>query len=273
MRHRKSTVSLLWISALVLSCADRDNPTALADLDPVTEFEIAAHVHTMLPVAVVANVRESGALMQLRNARLEVSSPSGYERTVPLLASDHGYEAQVRFYEPGEHRMHLYAQPEKNHLARELGEHEIHAVRQHLVVEDHRFEIAINPAPILAGALSRVTLYAWELEHDGSRGHEAEGVELHATLHMPSGLEANLSFEEVDHGQYEAMTLFPQAGSYGLEVGIEVDEHGDDGNGDHGHDDEGGDGGDHGSEFEIYVPSLTGEVVDEGGGDDGGHTH
>ncbi len=274
----------LFVVGLFLSgCASQDNPTALADLNPVAEFEVElAEVETMQAVEVLVSVREGGSPMRLRNARLEVQSPSGPTQLIPLESDPHGYGAHVRFYEPGEHHLHLHGQPEKNHLSREMGEHDLHVERQHLEVSDHRFEIAVSPAPIIVGAPGRVILYAWELEHDGGIGHEAEGVELHATLHMPNDAEVRLEFAEVEHGQYEAAAVFPVAGSYGLQVEVEADDHGDE---DDGHDDEGDDHGDegdddhadgedddHGAEFEIHVPSLTGEIVDDGGDDDG-HGH
>lgn len=264
--------ALLSTGLMVWACADADNPTALADLEPITDFQIeASEVETMHAVEIVARVREGGSLMRLRNAQIEIRPPTGPTRLVALEGDEHGYSAHVRFYEAGEHHLHLLGQPERHHLMIELGEHEIDVERQHQIHEDHRFELEVSPAPIVLGVPARITVRGWEIEHDGTLGHAAEGLELHATLHMPDGVEVPIQLTEVEHGEYQVSLSLFTAGSYELSVEIEGEE------GAHsasiavpeeGHDDEHGDG----IEFEIHVPSADGDTGDtptEEGGDHG----
>jgi hypothetical protein len=190
---------------------------------------------------------------------------------IPLQENEHGdgYEAHVRFYEPGEHDIHFFGQPEKHHFMRELGEHEIDVERQHqLHGDEHRFEISVNPAPIVEGAPAHVILHAFDMEHDGTVGPPAEGLHFTATLHMPDGAELPLEFSEHDHGEYEADFLFPMAGSYGLH--IEVEEEGDHGGGEEHGDEEHGE--EEGMEFDIHVPALSG-APDDTPDNGGGHGH
>jgi hypothetical protein len=276
MNKLVSGAAILSVGLFGWGCADLDNPTALAELDPVAEFEIEfAEVETMHSVEIVARVREGGGPMHLTQAQLEIEPPIGPRQVVPLEEHEGGYEAHVRFYEPGEHHIHMFGRPVRHHFMRELGEHEVHVERQHQLHEDHRFEIEVSPAPIIEGAPARITVHAFEMEHDGTVGHAAEGLGMHATLHMPNGAEVPLDLTEHEHGEYEGEFFFPMAGSYGLHIEIEAaDAHGDEGeeHGDEGegHDDEGHDDG---VEFDLYVPSLTGAPDETGDENGGGHGH
>ena len=262
---------LLSTGLIVWGCAGADNPTALADLEPVTEFEIeATEVETMQEVEITVRVREGGSPMHLLDALLEVRPPSGPARLVDLEGDEHSYSTHIRFYEAGEHRIHLLGQPERHHLMRELGEYEIEVERQHQILEDHRFELSVSPAPIVIGVPARITVQGWEIEPDGTLGHEAEGLVLRATLHMPDGVEVPIELTEVEHGNYQVALSLLTAGSYELSVQIEGEEAG------HatqiadpdGHGDEHGEG----MEFEIFVPSPDGasEPLPE---EEGGHGH
>ncbi len=273
MRNLRVT-TLLFGAALIGACAGSDNPTALADLDPQSEFEFSViEVETMHAVEITARAREGGSLMQLRNVQIEVQPPNGPARLVGLAGDEHGYAAHVRFYEPGEHHLHLLGQPERHHLMRELGEHEVEVEAQHQVHENHRFELSVSPAPIVAGVPARIRLHAWEIELDGTLGHEAEGLDLHATLHMPDGVEIPITLNEVEHGEYSVDLTLPAAGSY--ELSVEVEEgagvahslaSGDPEEDEHGEEHAG-------VEFEIYVPSLGGVVVDAPAEEEDGHGH
>ena len=275
MRRTPDSAALTLAAVLIWGCAGADNPMALADLDPVAEFEItASEVETMREVELTARVREGGALMHLQNAQIEVQPPTGPARLVSLAGDEDGYSAHLRFYEPGEHHIHLLGQPERHYLMREMGEHEIDVEPQHQIHDDHRFELSVSQAPIAVGIPTTITLYGWEIELDGTLGHEAEGLQLHAALHLPSGTEAPITLTEVEHGQYSVEIALPFAGSYELAVEIEEEEAshslvGADPDEDH------DDGHGSGMSFEIYVPSATDGVGDPpaGEGDDHGHGH
>jgi hypothetical protein len=256
---------VLGAAFLTWGCAGLDNPTALADLEPVTEWSVElAEVETMQPVGIVARVREGGSPMHLTHAQLEIDPPFGPKRIVPLEAHEGGYEADVRFYEPGEHHIHLFGQPQKNHFMREMGEHEIDVERQHrLHGDEHRFEVSVNPAPVIEGATAHITVHAFDMEHDGTVGHPAEGLHFSASLHMPDGAELPLDFSEHDHGEYESESLFPMAGSYELHIEIEGED-GHAGGEEHGEEE--------GVEFTIHVPALSG-APDDTPDDGGGHGH
>lgn len=256
---------------LLAGCAEADNPTALSDLDPVAEFDISVNeIETMHEVEITARVSEGGAPMHLRDVRLEVQPPHGPTQVLELAGDESGYEGHVRFYEAGEHHLHLLGKPERHHVTGEMGELEIEVEAQHQIHDERRFELAVSPAPIIPGVIAQVTLYVWELDHDGGTGHEAEELELHATLHLPGDVEVPVEFHEDEHGEYVATLVFPRAGSYELSVEVEEGEHAEHSvtwaDPDEDHDAEA-------MEFEIYVPALFGDAPPPEEGDDDGHDH
>lgn len=261
-----SVILLVLSSVLVAGCADGDNPVALASLDVVAEFEDPGHVHMMESSEIHVRLQGGGGPIHMHDGVLEIAPPGGAAaRLVPLEEAGDGFAAHVRFYAPGEHHLHVIGRPEGHHLMREMGEYEVHAVRGHLVADGHRFELETSPAPLTAGGLGLIRVFAFELEEDGSKGAEAEGLELHGALHLPLGLELPVAFTESGHGEYVAQIAVPVSGTYGLQVGLENEEG-------HGEEEE-DEGGDH-AELAIHVPPLAGEQApDDGQEEDNGHGH
>ncbi|MFV1985980.1 MAG: hypothetical protein ACC682_01755 [Gemmatimonadota bacterium] len=266
MKHIMIRSTLLSTGLLVWGCAGADNPTALADLEPVAEFEIdVAQVETMHEIEITARVREGGAPMSLIDAQFEVHAPTGPTRVVSLEGNERGYSAQVRFYEVGEHHISLLGQPERHQLMRELGEYEIEVERQQLIHQNYRFELSVSPAPIVLGVPARIMVHGWEIQPDGAPGPRAVGLELQATLHTPDGIEVPVDLTEVTQGEYQVEVSLLTPGSYELSVELggesapaaliaDPDGHGS------------------GMEFEIFVPSPAngGEPSAE---DKGGNGH
>lgn len=261
-----SYVLLLALSsAIVTGCADGDNPVALASLDVVAEFEDPGHVHMMESSEIHVRLRGGGAPLHVHDAMLEIVAPGGAApRLVPLEEAGDGLSAHARFYAPGEHHLHVMGRPEGHHLVRELGEYEVHAARGHLLADGYRFELETSPAPLTPGGLGLIRVFAFELEEDGSKGPEAEGLELHGTLHLPLDLELPVAFTESGHGEYVAQIAVPVSGTYGLQVGLEDEE----GHGEEEHED-----GAH-AELAIHVPPLAGDqAADDGQEEENGHSH
>lgn len=264
MRAALATSLMVGAAVILAACADGDNPTAVADLNLVAEVDLPGHVHSMTSAAMHVRVHDGGTAVHMHRIDLEVVPPGGAApRSVSLTAAEDGFTADVPFYASGEHHLRLRGQPSGHHLMRELGEHEVHVVRTHIVAGDHRFELETSPAPILEGGMALLHLFAFELEEDGSTGHEAEGLDLEGTLHFPGGAELPIAFAEHGHGEYLGQAAFPVAGAYGLQVGLVAgqDEH-----------EEEHEGGGH-TEFEIPVPSLSGDqpANEEEEGDGHGH--
>lgn len=247
----------------VAACADADNPTALADLNLVADVELPGHVHSMTSAPLHVRVHDGAAPVHMHRMDLEIVPPAGgTPRSVSLTATEDGFTADVPFYASGEHHLRLMGQPSGHHLMREVGEHEVHVARTHIVTDDHRFELETSPAPILEGGTALLHVFAFELEEDGSTGHEAEGLELAGTLHLPGGAQLPVAFDEHGHGEYLGQATFPVAGAYGLQIALasaEQDEHEEE---EDGH-----------TEFEVPVPSLSGDqpAHEEEEGDGHGH--
>ncbi len=266
MKNRFTGLILLAGGFALSGCAGSDNPTALADLEPVAEWEIeTSEIETMREVEIVARVREGAGLMRLREAQVEIGSPNGPERVVALTEGEHGYEAHVRFYEPGEHHLHLMGRPERHHLMGEMGELEIEVERQHQILDDHRFELAVDPAPPVVGIPTTVHVMGWMLEPDGAVAGPATGLTLHGSLQLPNGVEVSVELVETAPGEYGAEFAFPVAGTYGVHLSLEEEEDSGAVEGGEAHGEE--------VEFVIHVPSLDGDVVEAPTNDGGGHGH
>ncbi|MFQ5890323.1 MAG: hypothetical protein ACE5JR_09765 [Gemmatimonadota bacterium] len=285
--YTKRSALVVAASLLAWGCASSDNPTALADLEPVVEFEIeAAEVETMEGVEVHAAVHEGGAPLRMTSAQLEIEPASGSPvRVVEMEPEGDGYGAHVRFFEPGEHHLRLLGQPERHNLMREMGEHEVHVFRQHRAIGPYWIEIGVRPARIIEGEEAVVRLYAFELVPDGTIGPPVNGLQMETSLHHPGGHETPLDFTEQEPGLYEAECLFAEAGVYELHVGIEGEEaeHSEEeegeeyAEGEHWEEEHVDDGHDHEAEFHIVVLTESGDDVggpeDGHGGDDHGHAH
>jgi hypothetical protein len=253
-----------------------DNPTALADLEPVAEFDIStSEVQTMHAVEITARVREGGSRMHLRDAQIEIRPPSGPVRIVALEGDRDGYEALFRFYESGEHHLRLLGRPELHNLIGEMGEFEIDVEPQHQIHGDRRFDLEVIPGTIIPGMPAQVRLLGWKMDPDGNLVGPAGGLALHAELHLPGDIEVQFVFNEVAEGEYQLDVVFPAGGSYDLSIEVvdedeEIPVAGTD-------PEETDDDEEHGADmaFRIHVPSLAGDGGDsspvEGG--DGGHGH
>lgn len=219
---KKHTVSYLVIAVLTAGCNDWDNPVALSELQPEVELEIeAAHIETFEEIEIAVHIEESGLPMEMEDVRLQITAPTGAVRSIALQPGQHGYEAHVTFYEPGEHRVHVMGTPRRHRLEAELGEFKLEVERKHEMVGPHRVELDMRPAPIWKGAATYVHLYAFEELPDGSKGPPVSGLEMAAEFHDPFGIETHVHLEEEEAGEYETEYQFAEAGMYELHVEIE----------------------------------------------------
>ena len=252
---KKHTVSCLVIAALAAGCNDWDNPVALSELQPEVELEIeAAHIETFEEIEIAVHIEESGLPMEMEHARLQITSPTGAVRSIALQPGQHGHEAHVTFYEPGEHHVHVMGTPRRHRLETELGEFELEVERKHEMVGPYRVEIAVSPAPISKGVAAHVHLYAFEELPDGSKVEPVSGLEMAAEFHDPFGIETHMHLQEEEAGEYETEFEFAQAGMYELHVEIEEAV----------------------GEFHLAVLDPDTDLVDDGDDGDtggGGHAH
>jgi len=249
---------LVWGLA-AWSCADWDNPTALADLDLSTAFEVhAVRVETFEAVEVHVELMSNGSPLGMQSAELEVEHvASGAVQTFPMEAETHGYAASVTFFQPGDHHLHLHGMPERHSLMAELGEHELDVHRLHQEIGPYWVEIELSPSPVREGEDGHIHVLVYELMQDGTPGSEVTGLSMELEIHDSGGVEESLAVDEEAPGEYESAYSFTQAGVYELHVEIEV-------NGVH-----------EGGEFHIPVLSETGDDADgdDHGGDGHDHSH
>ena len=208
------------------ACADRDNPTALADLQVDVLFEITAErVETFNEVEIHASVTQGGMPMAMETMQLEIESHDGDVVVMGMEPDGDGYSAHVTFYEAGEHHLLIMGAPfgHQADLLTEMASREIEVYAQHRIVGPYWVEMELSPAPVPEGGLAQIRLRVHEFDGEGP-GQAVRGVELHAELHHPDGDEAALVFVEEVPGECEALALFPEAGLYEMHLEIEVDE-------------------------------------------------
>ena len=244
------------LGVALAACADWDNPTALADMELETEFEIAAGpVETFEEIEIHVHVAEGGAPLPMTEAELEIEvEATGELRVVAMHAEGDGYAAHVTFFEPGEHHLHFVGRPEQHHLMYEMGDHEMEVLRQHTVIGPYWVEMEVSPAPPHPADSAHIHFHVFDMLLDGTPGDEVGGLALELEVHDPAGVETPVAVEEEDVGEYEAKYAFGEAGMYELHLEIEVGTEHEDG--------------------EFHIPVLSEEDPgDEGDGDDGGDGH
>jgi hypothetical protein len=248
----------LALSVAATGCADADNPTALADLNPETQFEIGtARIETFEEVEIHIDVMESGSPMTMRQAELEIEHETGGPpRVIEMEAHDDGgYMARVTFFEPGEYHLHFRGRPAGHNLMGEMGDHEIEVHRRHQVIGPYWVELELDPAPVLEFETAHIHVLVFEILGDETLGDPVEGLDLELEIHDLGGVETPLVVTEEGAGEYEAEYRFGESGLY--ELHVEID--GDDG--------------------EFHIPVLTSiddSDVDDGDGhgdNGGGHGH
>ncbi len=239
-------------------CADWDNPTALSEIEPEVDFELAvARVETFGEVEVHVRVTEAGAPLRMTRTEFEIRhADGGPVRIVEVEPEGDGYGAHLMFFEPGEHHIRFMGVPERHRLSLEMGEYEIQVQRAHRVIGPYWVELELSPAPVVEGMEAHIHLLVFGLLPDGSPGAEVGGLDLHAEMHDAQGVETSLLVVEEEPGEYEAEYSFEEAGVYEVHVEIEV-------------------GGEH-EDGEFHIPVLAsvddGEgAADEPGGDGHGH--
>ena len=216
----------ILVAVAAAGCADRDNPTALADLQVDVLLEITTErVETFNEVEIHASVTQGGISMDMETMRLEIEAHDGDVVVMEMEPDGDGYSAHVVFYRAGEHHLLLKGAPSGHQagLIIPMASQEIEVYAQHRIVGPYWVEMGLSPAPVSEGGEAHIHL--WVYEFDGEEpGQEVGGVEIHAELHHPDGDEAELVFVEEGPGEYEASAFFPEAGLYEIHLEIEVDE-------------------------------------------------
>ncbi len=259
MSSRKHLTALAVLTGLVgLGCADMDNPTALADLDPDTEFEISmTRVETLEEVEIHVHPTQDGAPLEMRQSQLEIQHAAGGPiRTVEMHPEGDGYAAHVTFYEEGEHHLHFMGMPERHRLMTELGESEVDVHLQHREIGPYWVELSAGTEAITEGGTRHLHVLVHDLLGDGTRGAAVGGLEIELMLHAPDGHETPMTAVEEESGEYEAEGTFTHSGLYELHVEIHL-------------------GAEH-LEGEFHIPVLAleepdGDHDDDTGGDGHGH--
>lgn len=208
------------------ACADRDNPTALGDLQVDVLLEITTErVETFNEVEIHASVTQGGMAMVMETIQLEIESHDGDVEVIGMEPDGDGYSAHVVFYGAGEHHLLIKGAPFGHHagLVTPMASYEIEVYAQHRIVGPYWVEMGLSPTPVPEGGEAHIHLRVHEFDGEGP-GQEVGGVEMHAELHHPDGDEAELVFAEEVPGEYEAPAFFPEAGLYEIHLEIEVDE-------------------------------------------------
>ena len=173
---------------------------------------------------------------------------------IQMEKHEDGWWAHVTFYAAGEHHLHFSGTPQRHHLSREWGDHEVDVARHHQIVGPFWVELAINPSPILEHAQAHIELFVYDLAPGDTKGAVVvSGVFVAVVVHDPAGGETTLTVVEEETGEYEAEFEFEDAGEYELHVTM-------------------GHAGDEG-EFHVHVLAPAMETPDDNDGSGGGHGH
>jgi hypothetical protein len=90
----------ILVAVAVAACADRDNPTALGDLQVDALLEITAErVETFTKVEIHTSVTRGGRAMAMEAMQLEIESQDGDIAVMGMVSDGEGYSAHVIFYE------------------------------------------------------------------------------------------------------------------------------------------------------------------------------
>lgn len=213
-----------WLTVALVAagtgCIDGDNPTALADLNPVAEFEVEGIAETFREVEINVEVTEGGAHMEMSDARMIVESASG-SRTFDMVEDEHGFGAHVTFYDVGTHHIEVMAIPSRHGLEMDMGDVEIMVARYHEVAGPYWVEFAIDPAPITHGQVGHLEVFVYALLADDTRGAPVAGLTINGEIHHPDGDESVVAMEDVGDGEYEAEFEFVEEGMYELHAEID----------------------------------------------------
>jgi hypothetical protein len=242
----------ILLAGVGFGCAEWDNPTALEDLEADVEFEIAAtELETFEEIEIHVEASENGSRLEMRGPRLEVEHPaSGSQQVIEMEPTEHGHEAHVTFFQPGEHHVRFTGIAHRHQLRWEFGELEVEVERHHQTIGPYRVEIEVDPAPIMEGETAHVHLYAFD-----AAGSPVSGLDIEVEVHAPDGGETHLAAAEEEAGEYEVEYAFGEPGAYELHVEIDVGGTPEDG------------------EFHIPVLSPIPDDTPTEGGDDHGHGH
>jgi hypothetical protein len=223
--------SIRWTGAVAglaligtVACAETDNPTALADLDPQTQFTIStSRVETFEEVEISVFATEGGRPMQMSRAELEMEPASGGPARVVEMDKDGDlYTAHVTFFEDGEQHLHFRGTVQGHRLEMEVGESEIDVHRRHVTVGPYWIELEFSPAPVFEYTRTTIHLFAYAYVGDG-RGEPVESLELELEAHTPDGDVSSLDVVQEDGGEYESEYLFGEAGDYELHLETQLD--------------------------------------------------
>jgi len=237
------------------ACADRDNPTALADLSFDADFELsAAEVQTFEAVEVHAHPHEDGHAVIVMHAELEIHhEASGEAVTVPMEVEGDGYAARVMFSQPGAYHLHMLGIPHQHTLQWEIGETDIDVVPRHETIGSYWVELFASPTPVFEHTTVDLHFHVYDLLPDDTPGSPAGGLTIQLEIHAPDGSEEIPGLIETAVGEYEATHTFGEAGEYELHVEIET-----------------GTGAVSG---EFHFPVTSPEQQDSGQQEGGGHAH
>lgn len=218
-RRSAGGLAAVALVAVGTGCADGDNPTALADLNPITEFALEGTVETFREVEINVEVTDGGARLGMSQAQILVESPSG-SRTFDMEEDDDGFGAHVTFFEEGLHRIAMIGTPDRHDIAMDLGETEIMVNRYHEVAGPYWVEFATDPAPIEHGHTGHLEIIVYDLLADGSRGAPIAGLAVTGALRHPDGDVSAIAVTDSGGNDYGAEAEFVEAGLYELEVVI-----------------------------------------------------
>ncbi len=206
MRHTIRYMMLAAGAVFTAACAGLDNPTALDDLEPEVEFDIAAdRVETYEEIEIHVQARQGGSHMQMLQSQLEIRHhDGGGVRTFAMEPDGDGYSAHVMFFDPGEHEMHFSGILKGHRLMQQMGEMEIEAHRHHQVIGLYWVEIEMSPGQVLPGEEAHIHLHVFTIGADGMPDAPAAGLAIEMEMHDPADVETVLAVTEEEAGEYEA---------------------------------------------------------------------
>ena len=222
MLRSKTLAILTTLAGLgLLACAE--NSTSPQGDEPETTFDVQAdRVETFEDVDIQIDIHKGGGIIPMEHGEMMISAPDGSGWTHDMEPLGDGFVAHAMFFHPGTHELRFSGR-RAGRSDEEFGEHMIEVHRQHRLIGDYWAELALDPAPVVEGNETTVTLYVFEFDGQ-SPGAQAAGLSLDAHLHGPGDIEVPVGFVESAAGVYEATHTFNAQGLYELHVTIGSEE-------------------------------------------------
>ncbi|MEX0691379.1 MAG: hypothetical protein WD934_04720 [Gemmatimonadales bacterium] len=214
---KRACLALLATAGLgTIGCATWDNPAALSDIQPTVEYTLSpSDLGTFTAIDLEVAVQAlSGDRVMMDDAMLELTDPVGGVRTMAMARDGEHYGGIMVFLEPGTYHARIMGTPMGHALRAEMGEFEMEVHPLHGAVGSWTVQVSLE-APTTVPSERHLILTV-----EDAAGTPVPGLSLAGEWHQPDGTDAEITFEDLGDGRYEAELRLLAWGDYELHLDI-----------------------------------------------------